>query len=69
VLVSFFHLYGNFQKNVKSSLTHTKPTHKNEQNRNETKYWKNVLCKVNFFPPKFCFQKYKRKIWREKITL
>jgi hypothetical protein len=26
----------------------------------------NLLCKVNFFPPKFPFPKYKRKIWREK---
>jgi hypothetical protein len=28
-----------------------------------------LLCKVLFFPPKFSFPKYKRKIWREKITL
>ncbi len=28
---------------------------------------KNLLCKVNFFPPKFSSPKYKRKIWREKI--
>jgi hypothetical protein len=34
----------------------------------------NLLCKVNtlfwrvnFFPPKFPFPKYKRKFWREKI--
>jgi hypothetical protein len=29
--------------------------------------WKNLPCKVNFFPPNFSFPKYKRKIWREKI--
>jgi hypothetical protein len=29
--------------------------------------WKSLLCKVNFFPPKFLFPKYKRKNWREKI--
>jgi hypothetical protein len=35
---------------------------------------KNLLCKVNslfwranFFPPKFPFPKFKRKIWREKV--
>jgi hypothetical protein len=31
--------------------------------------WKNFLCKVDFFPPKFPFPKYKRKIWREKKLL
>ncbi len=29
----------------------------------------NNLCKVSFFPPKFSFPEFKRKIWREKITL
>jgi hypothetical protein len=28
-----------------------------------------LFWKVNFFPPKFSFPKYKRKIWREKLTL
>ncbi len=31
--------------------------------------WKNLLCLVNFFPPKFLFSKYKRKIWRQEFTL
>jgi hypothetical protein len=26
----------------------------------------NLLCKENFFPPKFSFPKYKRKNWLEK---
>jgi hypothetical protein len=35
------------------------PVHKIER--------KILLCKVNFFPPKFPFPKYKRKFWREKV--
>jgi hypothetical protein len=30
-------------------------------------FWKNFLCKVNFFPPNFRFPKYKEKFGGEKI--